>query len=289
MSFKPQKVLHLKDELSKKNPKLHGEFLITEKIDGWYVYFEYLNGRWHSPRSSAGRVIPAFSWLDNVQLPKPKGDAVLIAEAYLPDTTFQITNGIFNRSTGDCLCKEAIFACHDLILLSSSSVPAIERYKELEKFISLTNYFSFKLNKPLEIAAYDNDLWLRTFDKVVEKGGEGIVAKRTSSLYLPGKRNSDLLKLKLECTVDLLAVRLEEGIGEKGNPSLTLVSRRKNGVEVRTVISKHSDQIRFRTTQEAVIGKVVEVKAMEELQDGQLKQAVFVRVREDKTEKTEID
>lgn len=288
MSFKPQKVLSLAKALELKTPKLNGTYIITEKFDGWYVYFEYLNGRWHSPRSSAGRVVPAFSWLDNVQLPKPKGDAILIAEAYLPDTSFQVTNGIFNRSIGDCSCKEVIFACHDLILLGDSPATAIERYKELEKFISLTNYFSFKLNKPLEIAAYDNDLWLKTFDKVVEKGGEGIVAKRTSSLYFPGKRNSDLLKLKLECTVDLLAVRLEEGIGEKGNPSLTLVSRRKNGVEVRTVISKHSDQQLFRATPEAVVGKVVEVKAMESFQDGQLKQAIFSRVRLDKTT-TDID
>jgi ATP dependent DNA ligase C terminal region. len=102
------------------------------------------------------------------------------------------------------------------------------------------------------------------------------------SFYSPGKRNADLLKLKLECTIDALAVRLEESIGEKGLPALTLVSQRANGIEIRTVIGKHEDQKKFRENPSSIIGKVVEIKGMEVYDDGQVRQPVFKHVREDK-------
>jgi ATP-dependent DNA ligase len=211
---------------------------------------------------------------------------VLIAEAYIPDNTFQVTNGIFNRSVGEYRCKDVVFICHDLIVPNSTANTALERYTLLQQFFDATwdtVKRTFKVAPVLLASPFHEKLWYETFDKVANAGGEGIVAKREDSVFSFGKRNSDLLKLKLETTVDVLAVRLEEGFGDKGNPSLTLVSRRSNGAEIRTVIGKHSDQALFRAKPAEVIGKVIEVKAMEEYQDGQLRQPVFVRVREDKS------
>jgi bifunctional non-homologous end joining protein LigD len=129
---------------------------------------------------------------------------------------------------------------------------------------------------------YDSDSWQKHFEVIANRGGEGIVAKRDTSIYMVGKRNSDLLKLKLELTVDCLGVALEETVGDKGNSGLVLVSQRKSGVLVRTVIGKHVDQELFRKDKYNVIGKVVQVKAMEEYADGQLRQPVFQHVRHDK-------
>lgn len=292
MSFRMQKCLHLKNELAKKNPKLQGIFLITEKIEGWYVYFEYTpEGGWQAPKSSAGREIPAFEHFKGVALPSNGSPVILIAEAYIPDNIFQVTNGIFNRSVGNYRCEDVVFVCHDIVCLGVPQGTALSRYEELQRFCSLIPAIlkkSFKINHILLASPFHEKLWYETFDKVANAGGEGIVCKREDSVFSFGKKNSDLLKLKLETTVDVLAVRLEEGFGDKGNPSLTLVSRRSNGVEIRTVINKYSDQALFRVNPNAVIGKVVEVKAMEEYQDGQLRQPVFVRVREDKSN-TDID
>jgi len=278
MIFKPQKVLSLKDELAKKKPKLQGEYILTEKIDGWYVYFEYINGVWHTPKSSAGRPIPAFEWMDLTTLPKYNSDAVLIAEAYIPDCPFFITNGIFNRSIGDYHCKDVKFIVHDIVqndYLQRANV----RFQHTFRFEEL-RYF----DRPevLLLSTYNEKLWLKTFESVVENNGEGIVAKRVDSFYSPGKRNADLLKLKLECTIDALAVRLEESIGDKGLTALTLVSQRANGIEIRTVIGKHEDQKRFKEDSTSIIGKVVEIKGMEVYDDGQVRQPVFKHVREDK-------
>ena len=290
-----QKVLHLKNALELKKPKLQGEFILTEKIEGWFVkiHFDSKLNIWYAPTSSANRVIPSMTWSVQLfnQLPKPKEDCFLIAEAYLEDTPFEILNGIFNRSTGNFSCKEVIFKLHDLIY-KSNTLTAYQRQKELKELLRWNNISVLKEHLhqlPILLAApYHEGLWKEQFENVISNGGEGIVAKRTCALYSHGKRNTDLLKLKLECTVEALADRLEEGIGEQGFPSLTLVSKRKNGTEIRTVIGKHEDQSKFRANPYIVIGKVVQLKAMQEYPDGQLRQPVFQFIREDKLP-SEID
>jgi ATP-dependent DNA ligase len=283
VNIKPQKVLSLHKALTLKNPKLQGEFLITTKYEGWMVTIPFINGVWQSPISSNGNTIPSMVWCKELftKLPKPKENCFLIAEAYLYDTPFEILNGIFNRSKGNFACKDVVFMLHDIVYYSNK-LTAAERYKLLLSFAITDVSATFRVIPLLSTVSYNSELWKRLFELVANEGGEGIVAKRCSSLYLPGKRTSDLLKLKLECTVETLAVALEEGIGEQGFPSLTLISQRANGIKIRTVIGKHKDQDSFRMNPANVIGKVVQLKAMQEYPDGQLRQAVFQFIRYDK-------
>jgi len=288
MTFKMQKVLHLALELEKKKPKLDGKFIVTEKIEGWYVtfFFNAAKNTWELPKSSANREIPAFAWMGTLldQLPKPKEDTILITEAYIKNSPFHITNGRFNRSVGDCYCYDVVFKCHDLVKLHTNT-PAYVRGVQLNTFISeMTSLCAdyFQMLPVLRNDYYDHDEWMRLFDKVASAGGEGIVAKRSEAYYSFGKRNADLLKVKLECTVDCLAIALSEGIGEKGYPSLTLLSKRKNGTVISTVISKHADQDAFRADSSLILGKVVTIKGMETYEDGQIRQPVFSCVRNDK-------
>lgn len=279
-----QKVLHLEDELAKKKPKLSGEFLISTKLDGWFVAIPFSNGAWNYPVSSRGRVIPSLSWVrDKLNATSfiPKKEGFFVAEAIIPDTPFHITNGILNRSVGDFLCHDVELHAHDLVY-SNNFADASARYTSLAAIDVQQMLPNFHLHPVLATAEYSKDTWQRYFELAVTTGNEGIVAKRVDSYYSFGKRNSDLLKLKLECSKDCLAVRLEEGFGERGNDSLTLVSQRANGTEIRTVISKHSDKALFRSNPSEVIGKVVEIKGMEELSDGNLRQPVFYCIREDK-------
>ena len=291
MKLQPQKVLHLKDALKLKTPKLHGEYLITEKYDGWWVAIPYsLGDGWLAPISSAGRTIPSLKWTIptlNQLLSKPHEPCYLIAEAVIPDTPFEIINGKLNRSVGECDCTDVQLILHNVVFPKSPTINALDRWNML-RHLNISNT-RLMLKAPLLYAGpYDHRMWMKYFDQVTGKDGEGIVAQRTTALYDPGKRNADLLKMKLECTIDALAVALEEGVGEQGFPSLTLVSQRKNEVKIRTVIGKHADQKLFRENPSSVIGKVVEIKAMEELEDGQLRQPVFRFIRHDKLP-TEID
>jgi hypothetical protein len=284
--FKPMKVLALKDALKLKVPKTHGNYYITEKVEGWMCTITYSKewNMWCKPVSSAGRIIPALEHMISVfnKLPKPHTDCVLIAEVDIPDTPFHITNGILNRSTGNYLCENPRFSFHNIYYPDAPHTPYQTRYRNLQELAEHFDVEYFRLLPILHVGPYHKDTWQHYFEQVANDGGEGIVAARENSLYLPGKRTADLIKLKLEITVDCIADRLEEGIGDKGYPSLTLVSKRKNGTEIRTVIGKHEDQDLFRANPASVIGKVVQLKAMEQYPDLQLRQPRFQFIREDK-------
>lgn len=286
-TFKPQKVQALKDALKLKTPKLHGNYFITEKIEGWFVYIGYNKklDLWISPRSSTGRIIPALEHTVEYfsKLPKPHTDCILITEVALEDTPFHITNGILNRSVGNYKCENPLFYFHDIYYPQAPHTSYQTRYHSIQDLEDYFNQDYFRLLPILHVGEFDLDVWKHYFDKIANAGGEGIVGVRENSLYLPGKRTSDILKLKLECTIDCLADSLEEGFGKKLEPSLTLISKRKNGAKIRTVISKHEDQERFRSNPSCILGKVVEIKAMEEYEDGTLRQPVFKYIREDKT------
>lgn len=290
VNFKPQKVLSLDKALSLKKPKIHGDYILTEKIDGWdtNIIYDEWSGKWLPPMSSRMRVIPAFAWMIEKldKLPKPHATCVLKAEAYLPDVDFHTMNGIFNRTVGNFSCRDVHFALHDIVY-PNQATSAATRLRCLQD-LDTSSWNNWKKIEVLHEGAFDARVWYNIFDKTVEEGGEGIVAKQVTSFYQQGARNASLLKLKLECTVDLLAVRLEESIGEKGFPSLTLVSVNKRGTEVRTVISRLIDIEKFSTDPNSIIGKVVEIKGMEILEDGQIRQPVFKCIRSDKT-REEID
>jgi ATP-dependent DNA ligase len=290
ISFKPQKVLSLDKALELKTPKIHGDYILSIKYEGWYTTILYDGFKFHPPKSSNNRTIPSLVWVTeklNDSMFSHSKPFMIIAEAYLEDTPFEILNGIFNRSKGECDCFDAVFKVHDIVPLDIA-VTAYDRLAVTNDFLKRIDLPFLHFVMPLYIGAYDNGIWKHYFDLIAGEGGEGIVMKRAASFYQQGKRNADLLKDKIHCTRDLLADSLEESVGSKGNPSLTLISKRKNGTLVRTVISKHSDQLLFRSNPESVIGKVVEVHAMEEYEDLQLRQATFKHIRHDKLP-TDID
>ena len=283
--FTPQKVLHLKDELAKKNPKLLGEYMITTKKDGWYVVIPFsLEKGWQSPLSSAVREIPSLHWTTSIlnKLDRPKYDCFLITEAIVPELSFPEINGLLNRSKGNCDCLDVQFWLHDIIIPSQPAMTALQRWNILQQLDIRPVSKNFAKLPLLEVSEYHPQLWGRRFSEQIAIGEEGVIYKQANGIYFPGKRNSSLLKEKLECEVDALAVRLVEGVGEKGNDSLTLVSRRANGTEILTVISKHRDKELFRSSPESILGKVVTIKAMEEYEDGQLRQPVYRWIRHDK-------
>ena len=284
--FKPQKVQALKDALKLKTPKLYGNYYITEKKEGWLISIAYDHyiGEWSYPISSAGNInLPLEHTISLFQaLPKPHNSCVLIAEVIVEGLPFAILNGLLNRTTGDYKLHNPVFYFHNIYFPDVPHTSYQTRYRALQELSDSFNKEYFRLLPILHVGPYHLPTWQMYFEEIANEGGEGIVAAREDSLYLPGKRTSDLVKLKLECTVDCIADRLEEGFGEKGFPSLTLVSKRKNGTEIRTIIGKHSDQLLFRTNPTAIIGKVVQIKAMEEYPDGQLRQPVFQCIREDK-------
>lgn len=284
--MKPQKVLHLHLEEAKKKPKLSHEYMVSEKFDGWYVYsdFDKYTG-WGDITSSAGRVIPSMlhcrrEILD--KLPNPRGNCRLIMEAIIPDTVFSILNGVFNRSKGDCQARDVVFKAHELVYFDEVCPTALIRSKKLRDFLDAGKTDKIQEVSTLAITS-DKAEWLKLFDIITYNGGEGIILKQADGIYQPNKRNSSLMKIKLEDTLALHCVDVEETFGEKGNRNLNLLLKRKSGVDVTVRVGKHSDVAAIDADNSYIVGKIVSVKCMKELENGSLREPRFVEILHSKT------
>ena len=284
--MKPQKTLHLHLEEAKKKPKLSHDYMVSEKYDGWYVYsdFDKYTG-WGEVTSMAGRVIPSMTHcrreiLD--KLPNPRGNCRLIMEATIPDTPFHILNGVFNRSKGECQARDVVFKAHDLIFFNEICPTALLRSKKLSTFLETGKTDKIQGVSTLAITS-DKGEWLKIFDIITYNGGEGIVLKQADGTYQAGKRNSSLMKIKLEDTLALHCMGVKETFGGKGNRNLNLLLKRKSGVDVTVRVGKHSDIAAIDTDNSYIVGKVVAVKCMKELENGSLREPRFVEILHSKT------
>lgn len=290
MTLGIQKVLHLHLEEAKKKPKISGEYMYSTKLDGWFCYIDYLgNGVWDYVRSRQHREIPSMyhAMLYVKQLPKPNGSYRFLMEAVIPGKSFYEANGIMNRSVGDCQAEEVIFHIHDMINLDTYkenwlSNEAWHRYKDLKEWFGDTESEKFKIHPLLGVSANRDD-WMEAFYNAERNGEEGIVLKHCHSLYQPDKRNSSLMKIKLEDTYDLLCISAYSSEGKKGNMAYNLLLRDKAGTKVPVVIGSHS-LIHF-FEDEPPIGKVVQIKCMCRTSDGIYREPRYDCIRFDKTEK----
>jgi ATP-dependent DNA ligase len=182
---------------------------------------------------------------------------------------------------------DVIFKVHDFLTTSPRiSLARVSQASEFIYYAKSKRITLFEEVPILQFIQYEQKVWEQTFETIIDKGGEGIIIKRSSSLYQAGKRNSDLLKLKLEATFDLLCKEVYYTVGEKGNSNMNLTLVRKNGVEVPVRVGKHSDIAKFEA--ESPVGGVIAVRCMKELEDGSLREPRFKCPRPDKLV-TEID
>lgn len=293
--MKPQKVLHYHLEEAKKSPKIQGDYIVTEKLDGWYTTISFnTKVGWIDVKSSNGRTIPSMKHAKQFfeRLPVPDRSITLVAEAYIPDMDFYTMNGIFNRSKGDCQATDVEFYVHDLLYTSEinndiivDKRPATERMRSILD-LELEHNSKIRAVKPLAIT--DNkETWFDYFDRVTYKGGEGIILKQANGLYQPEKRNSSLMKMKLEDSFDLLCIDMYLTYGDKGNENLNILLKDKAGTEQAVRVGKHEDIYHFMNV-ESPVGKVVEIKVMKKNEDGSYREPRFHTVRKDKSV-SEID
>jgi ATP-dependent DNA ligase len=291
--FFPQKVLHLHKELEKKKPNLVGDYMVTIKAEGWYLLIHYIkNLGWQTPlsynsTSKTFREVPSLVWTSSLlqELPTPQWNCTLIVEGIVPDLPFEKTNGLLNRKNEPCLGVQ--FCIHDLVVPSLPVLTSIERWKLLQSLDVSNCGKLFRKLELIQVSSFNQLLWENLAAKYIAQGEEGIVFKKADAAYAFGKRNATLLKLKMECEKDLQCLRLELTQGKKDNTGYTLVSKGLNNVEVRTVVNSHEEQRKLikLTESNSLDTCVVKVKAMRELEDGNLKEPVYVGIRNDKDAK----
>jgi ATP-dependent DNA ligase len=275
--MQPQKVLHLFKEMEKKKPAIEGDYIVTEKLDGIYAYINYIAGRFQPIYSRQCRVIPAFSKYQELfnSLPKPKADARLIMEAYIPGVDFHTMNGIFNRSVGNFHCEDVQFFLHDIVYFGNP-LPALQRYEIL---LSSNIEVKEKINVlPILTISDSLDDWNKMFEDIKLQGGEGVVLKKADAIYHPGKRNSSLMKIKLESQAILVCSDIFYTVGEKGHSNLNATFKTPKGIEVVCRIGKHADIFAIEKDKNHILGKKCLIEFMEELPSGMLREPRFKEI-----------
>jgi hypothetical protein len=275
-----QKVLHLYKEEEKKKPKIQGDYLITEKLDGWYAYLDHFTSTgWGEVTSRQDRVIPSMLHArDNfiALYPRPQINFRVIFEITIPGLDFHTANGILNRSIGDCQAIDSIINVHDIVFYDNLKLINLERWNMLQ---SLPLGGQDKIVKvPLLGISDKKEVWMHYANQVWEKGGEGIVLKEANGVYHSGKRNSSLMKVKLEEETTLRCIDYFYTIGEKGNSNLNATMVGEDGVKVVVRIGKHSDIARIKEDSSYILSQLCKIVYMCKLSGGQLREARFVSV-----------
>jgi len=298
--MKPQKALHLHEELDKKKPKISGVYAIYTKYDGWYGYLDIgtPGAGYKNIHSRAGREIPSLIDLsssintrlcfDDMQI---KGRLIFEIMIAGLEHDFSKLNGILNRSVEPCQALGAYIIVHDFVPyneLGFNTVCPFEQRREVAaKLVNELHLPQVSMAQPLWHSD-DVDHWKDLAEEEWAKGNEGVILKKLDAGYSPDKRNSDLLKIKEEVTLDLLVVDVEEGNGKYKGTLGSIICRDRN--HVRHHISGMTDDQRFNwwLSPMDILGQVVEIKAMKILPDGQLREPRFKAIRFDKLA-SEID
>jgi ATP-dependent DNA ligase len=290
MICEPQKVLHLSAELKKKKPKIADNFIVSEKLDGWFGFMDYI------PRigvegifSSSCREIPSLQYITNNLLLSDIDNYFrdnrlrFIGEIIIPDVNFHTLNGILNRKYEPA--ENAQFYIHDVLNLKNfwtdkEENTAIGRYKRLcELFISIpsTHIFHkyFKILRPIELNC-SLDTAINISQQIIADDAEGVILKAINGVYSPGNRNSSLMKIKRQFDIDLVCIGWERTIGEKGNLNYNLIFMNK-GTSITVRLGKHEDIALLIENENNFVGKICELQAMEELENGALREPRFYR------------
>jgi bifunctional non-homologous end joining protein LigD len=102
------------------------------------------------------------------------------------DTGFQLLQGFQKQPTAPTLYYVFDVLWYNGNDLTGNSV--LERRSVLERLV--------KPRAGIQLGSYVEDEGKTLFNLTKEKGMEGIIAKRKDSIYRPGKRTSDWLKIK---------------------------------------------------------------------------------------------
>jgi ATP-dependent DNA ligase len=287
IEFKPQLALHkYKADEKKKKDHLGKPYLMFEKHDGWYGHM-YL-GEEPAILSRANRVIPSVQHIADLLDAAAKQHGLrgrLIFEIMVEGVTeFKDLNGILNRTKGDFKAENAYLLVHDFIPEQGKNMSGWQRWclaNEVCKRVSLD------VVRKANFLGSTNNLQEGFAEVIAQRiwdvGGEGIILKRADTTYKEGTRVSELMKIKLETTVDLLVISLVRGEGKYANTLGALRCVDSKGT-VHT-LSGMSDKERdlWWETPSLIVNKVVEGQAMCWLPNGSLREPRYKSIRFDKT------
>lgn len=284
MNYPVQKALHYNEAKKKKSFTLQ-TYAIMEKRDGWFVTADFIDGKWGKLTSRAEREIPSIAYLNEKieEALHPSQNLRLIFEATIPDMQFHELNGVLNRKYEDA--ENVVLNLHDAVWLDMPEISFKDRWLSIQ---GIFNHLWVVLKEQVQLIpvlaiSSQEDVFYYHFNKVTSSGGEGIILKNYNSGYFFGKRNAHLMKIKEEVTKDLAVVGMVEGEGKYAGTLGALIVQSRDGTKHQVSGMTDEQRTSWWNDRSLIVGQVVEVKAMKELEDGSLREPRFKACRFDKT------
>ncbi|MCW3086425.1 MAG: ATP-dependent ligase LigD phosphoesterase module / ATP-dependent ligase LigD polymerase [Bacteroidetes bacterium] len=229
------------------------------------------------------------------------GEVVIVDENGKSD--FQLLQHYLNDS--DHEIKYCVFDILSINGESTCDLPLITRKKLLKQLVS-----SLKKNSVILYSDHIKEKGKQFFETALRSDLEGIIAKKANSLYVPGLRTTDWLKIKHHKTLEAIIAGYTEPTGSRkhfgalilgvyDNGKLRYVGHTGSGFTsinlagmnkmLQPLIQKESPfDERISTNMPATWVKpvlVCEIKYTEWTNDGHLRHPIFLRLRDDKKAK----
>ncbi|MDQ8183287.1 DNA ligase D [Pelagicoccus sp. SDUM812005] len=295
-----------------KSPPEGAEWIHEIKYDGYRILAYALDKR-VSLKSRSGKnwtdkFLPIADALKSLSLQACVLDGELIAIGEDGVSSFSLLQSfIHQRDRSDYQLRYMVF---DLLFHNGKDLrdlPLTERRSQLRKLLS-----NSPPGSPIRYSDNIQGNGAAVFKQACQMGLEGIMSKRSSSPYLPGRSRS-WLKIKCHCRQEFLVVGYTRAAGsDRGFGALHLASYAEDGQTLlyvgkvgtgfdegtQDLLRKRLDLLATknsplnpppRGSRNTIWAKpkiVVEIKYAERTPAGLLRQASFVGIREDKAPKT---
>jgi len=258
-SNKSAMVTNLTPMLAKKYPDDHKEqyYYIQEKLDGNRCIAFYKENKWNF-QSRSGKPLKVnfdMSWADtDITF---DGEIMTLGKAGSRD--FNQTSGSINSKYGDK--TQLHYYIYDII---DENLP----YEQRKNILECYDISKHCITKDCTILPVLDKIWVypnpdynckldEWLDKIVNKGGEGLILRNPEGLY-EHKRTANLLKYKRVQTMDLKVIGIEEGNGKYEDKIGSLICTDDERTVLVKVGSGLSDEDRD-LPEDYFIGKIVEV------------------------------
>lgn len=278
-----QKAKHLYLEMDKKKPAISSPYMMFEKHDGWYGYLDFPSCVIHSRKH---REIPALKELSDLirkHRPSTKGRLIfeIMIEGYEVDR-FHELNGILNRKSEQA--EGVYLQVHDYVEdFQLCKMTAHHRYQFAKEIVRRINLPQVRVS-PILGVSNDPTQWQAEAEKIWQRGGEGLILKARNGRYQPAMRNSSLMKIKEEVTVEMLVLDVIEGTGDHEGMAGKILCKDEVGQkhEIGMGSATHKERTEWLKNPDVIKGQVVEIKAMKKLKDGSYREPRFKAIRHDK-------
>lgn len=279
--MKPQKALHLHQDLEKVNPKSKGEtYMVFEKYDGWYGYWDVGSNIMSRQMREIPSLLELSEELNRQAEVVGTQQGRFIFEILIDGVTeFKDLNGILNRKE---TAENAYLMVHDFIPLFTH-LPFRKRYGVAKREVFLLDHHAVQLADALCIADTE-EAWRFYAELIWDLDGEGVILKRLNAQYAPGKRNADILKIKMECSEEMIVTGVVKGEGKYEHTLGTLLVQDVHGAYHQVSGMSDVERDLWWKDPQKIITETVEVQFMKRLTNGSLREPRFKAIRHDKKE-----